>query len=169
MEVLEKTVQIVEYNPDYQKRIEQLILPIQTIEFKVPITREEQPDLMHIQATFQQGAGNFWVALWKDEVVGTIGIVDIGENQVALKKMFVRDDFRGKDKGVAASLMGRTKEWRQENGIETILLGTVDGMKAAHRFYEKNGFVEIARTALPNTFPIVTVDTKFYSLKLPQR
>ena len=166
MRILEQKVQIIEYSSTYQGRIEQLILPIQTLEFNVPITREEQPDLLNVQMTFQHGAGNFWVALWHDEVVGTIGIVDIGQNQVALKKMFVREDFRGKDRAVAASLMETAKTWCSDRRIKAILLGTVDGMKAAHRFYEKNGFVEIAKSALPESFPIVAVDTKFYELDL---
>lgn len=169
MQVLEQKVKILEYSSTYQGRIEQLILPIQTLEFNVPITREEQPDLLNIQMTFQRGAGNFWVALWQNEVVGTIGIVDIGQNRVALKKMFVREDFRGKDKTVAASLMETAKNWCSDKGIKSILLGTVDGMKAAHRFYEKNGFVEIAKSALPKSFPIVAVDTKFYELNQPEK
>jgi GNAT superfamily N-acetyltransferase len=166
---MEETLHIVEYRHEYQAQIEQLILPIQRLEFCVPITREEQPDLMHIQDTFQEGAGNFWVAIWNDEVVGTIGVVDIGEHQVALKKMFVRSDYRGKDKGVAASLINTAREWCQSNQIEIILLGTVDQMKAAQRFYEKNGFVQIDRTTLPDSFPVVPVDTKFYRLNLIPR
>lgn len=169
MQVLKKVVQIVEYVPEYQRSIEQLILPIQTVEFGVPITREEQPDLMNIAKTFQQGKGNFWVALSNKEVIGTIGVVDIGDRQVALKKMFVRSDFRGKDKGVAADLMDRATSWCAQNDIHTILLGTVDGMQAAHRFYEKNGFIEIPRQKLPSSFPIVSVDTKFYMCDLEKR
>ncbi|MBB2688201.1 UNVERIFIED_ORG: RimJ/RimL family protein N-acetyltransferase [Rhizobium etli] len=37
---------------------------------------------------------------------------------------------------------------------------------AAHRFYEKNGFTEIARSALPRAFPLMAVDNKFYRYKL---
>jgi predicted N-acetyltransferase YhbS len=41
-------------------------------------------------------------------------------------------------------------------------LGTTAKFLAAHRFYEKNGFREIAQTELPASFPVMTVDTKFY-------
>jgi predicted N-acetyltransferase YhbS len=37
---------------------------------------------------------------------------------------------------------------------------------AAHRFYEKHGFSEIAPAQLPPSFPIMRVDTKFYRLEL---
>ncbi len=35
----------------------------------------------------QTGKGNFWVALYDDKVVGTISFLDIGNHQVALRKM----------------------------------------------------------------------------------
>ena len=35
---------------------------------------------------------------------------------------------------------------------------------AAHRFYEKNGFIELQKVALPKAFPIMAVDSKFYIL-----
>lgn len=153
--------QIAVFSSRYQTAVENMILPIQQVEFGVKITRDEQGDLIDIAGVFQQGKGNFWVALSDEKVVGTIGLVDIGNQQVALKKMFVASDYRGKETGVAAALMARAKEWCVENSIRQIFLGTVDQMHAAHRFYEKNGFVNLATKDLPAAFPIVTVDTKF--------
>ena len=43
-----------------------------------------------------------------------------------------------------------------------ILLGTTEKFLAAQRFYEKNGFTEIQKDALPPKFPVMTVDVKFY-------
>ena len=219
-------VKVVEFEDRFQKQIEELVLPIQTLEFGVKITREEQPDLMDIKGTFQRGDGNFWVVLrgdsdrakggnellrgdseqakggnellrddserakggnellpddneqaecvdelprdasGRERVVGTIGVVDIGNKQVALKKMFVHADARGKASGVAQALMDTAKNWCRAKGIESIILGTTPGMVAAHRFYEKNGFVEQQMDELPPNFPIVHVDTKFYRCEL---
>ena len=50
--------------------------------------------------------------------------------------------------------------------VTRILLGTVDVLVAAHRFYEKNGFVRIDKRDLPAAFPLVAVDTRFYALTL---
>lgn len=161
-------LEIVEYEARFHGRVAELVVPIQRLEFGVPITLEEQPDLLDIPGTFQQGLGNFWLALNNDQVVGSIGIVDIGNGSVALKKMFVRSDMRGKQSGVAASLMERAKQWCRDNDIRTIYLGTVEQMKAAHRFYEKNGFAEIGCESLPKRFPLVSVDTKFYVCDLSQ-
>jgi predicted N-acetyltransferase YhbS len=39
-------------------------------------------------------------------------------------------------------------------------------MKAAHRFYERNGFVLIAEQDLPSNFPRMPVDNVFYDCML---
>ena len=38
----------------------------------------DQPDLLQIPQFYQSGAGNFWVALDGEEVVGTVALLDIG-------------------------------------------------------------------------------------------
>jgi hypothetical protein len=43
-----------------------------------------------------------------------------------------------------------------------VYLGTTPLYLAAHRFYEKSGFVEIKREELPEGFPVMEVDRKFY-------
>src|ERR1700685_1934136 len=91
------SIDIEQFTSEHQQAVEDLVLPIQQIEFAVKITREDQPDLINIKDTFQIGCGNFWVARHNGTVIGTIGIVDIGNRQVALKKMFVRRDYRGKE------------------------------------------------------------------------
>ncbi len=161
-----KAVNIVEFDNRYQEAVEQIVLPIQQIEFGVPITREDQPDLMDISGQFRQGKGNFWVALLEDEVIGSIGVVDMGDNAVALKKMFVRKDCRGKELGVASRLMEIAKDWCCAQGINAIFLGTTAQMTAAQRFYEKNGFIELRKDELPTSFPIVSVDNRFYRCEL---
>lgn len=167
--MLLQAVEIIPFESKYQNAVEELVLPIQQGEFEVKITREEQPDLVDIRGAFQTGLGNFWVAVSPDDsdrVVGTIGVYDIGDQKVALKKMFVHKDFRGKHHGVAAALMQTAKEWCREHQVKTILLGTTAQMSAAHRFYEKNGFVEVAQRDLPPAFPVVHVDSKFYRCDL---
>jgi hypothetical protein len=39
-------------------------------------------------------------------------------------------------------------------------------MIAAHRFYERNGFLRLAPADLPAAFPRMPVDTQFYALAL---
>lgn len=51
-------------------------------------------------------------------------------------------------------------------GLETLYLGTTARFLAAHRFYEKHGFEPVAPEDLPPAFPRMSVDTRFYKLKL---
>lgn len=158
---------ITSYETRHQAGVIATILPIQNEEFGIPITLEAQDDLLDIPGFYQRGGGNFWVALAGGEVVGTIGLLDIGERQAALRKMFVRPAFRGREAGVAQRLLNTLLAWAREQRLQRILLGTTDKFRAAHRFYEKNGFVLVEREALPTSFPVMAVDSRFYALTLP--
>ena len=46
--------------------------------------------------------------------------------------------------------------------IKEVYLGTTPQFLAAHRFYEKNGFTSIILKDLPENFPVIQVDKKFY-------
>ncbi|WP_409526027.1 GNAT family N-acetyltransferase [Nitrincola sp. MINF-07-Sa-05] len=95
-------------------------------------------------------------------VVGTISLLDIGNGEAALRKMFVHPEFRGREYGVSSSLLHHALNFARSNEVENIYLGTTAQFIAAHRFYEKNGFIEIPRSRLPQAFPIMAVDSKFY-------
>src|ERR1700752_4765334 len=144
-----------------------VILPIQQEEFGIPITLEEQPDLRDIANFYQQKRGNFWVAEVQGQIVGTIGLLDIGNGQSALRKMFVAEQHRGRHHGVANSLLATLVARSRAQRFVEIYLGTTDKFRAAHRFYEKNDFQAIAKADLPPTFPVMAVDSKFYCRALP--
>ena len=143
-----------------------LILSIQQKEFSILITREEQPDLERVAEFYQTGIGNFWVAQKDASIVGTIALKDIDNQQVALRKMFVHPDYRGKMHGVAQRLLDQAREWSKKHSVTDIFLGTTSKFLAAHRFYEKNDFSEINKSELPNRFPIMAVDSKFYHYRM---
>jgi N-acetylglutamate synthase-like GNAT family acetyltransferase len=152
----------VPFEPRFAAGVAAVILPIQQAEFEIPITLEAQPDLHDIAAFYQRGNGNFWVALVGDEVAGTLGLLDIGNRQAALRKMFVKAEYRGAAHGVAHALLQTLLDWCRAHDVAHVYLGTTAKFLAAHRFYEKAGFHEIGRAQLPDRFPVMTVDTKFY-------
>ncbi|UXH44005.1 GNAT family N-acetyltransferase [Rossellomorea vietnamensis] len=150
------------YSIIYQTQVVDLILHIQQQEYNIPITKKDQPDLFNIEDVYQMGKGNFWVAVYNDHIVGTISLLDIGNNQVALRKMFVHKEFRGKQYKTASLLLNNAINWAKEHSIKAVYLGTTPQFLAAHRFYEKNGFTSIAIEELPENFPVLEVDKKFY-------
>lgn len=159
-------IQISVYKPQYKEQIIELILKIQQAEFGVPITLNDQPDLQNIYKFYQTKNSNFWFALDVNKVIGTIAAIDIGNSQLAWRKMFVDANHRGKDIGTANQLLCSLLSWARDKNVQEIYLGTTENFKAAHRFYEKKGFLEINKSDLPGTFPLMQVDTKFYKLSL---
>ena len=155
-------IHIVPFAPQHVEGVGALIVGVQRDEFQIPITLADQPDLQDIPAFYQQGVGNFWVALSDTEVVGTVALLDIGNHQGALRKMFVHTSYRGPGHGVSARLLDALLEWSRARGVRDIYLGTTEKFLAAHRFYERNGFQQIAANELPPSFPKMTVDSRFY-------
>jgi N-acetylglutamate synthase-like GNAT family acetyltransferase len=155
-------MEIRQYRPSDRDGVIALILPIQQREFGIPITLDAQPDLRAIPEYYQRARSNFWVAIADDTVVGTISLLDIGDDSGALRKMFVAKTHRGGDRGVARALLDALLEHCAMHGIVRVYLGTTAAFTAAHRFYEKNGFDTILPQDLPASFPIMKVDTRFY-------
>jgi N-acetylglutamate synthase-like GNAT family acetyltransferase len=150
------------YTDKYKEKVIELILHIQNDEFGIPITIDQQPDLKSIPRFYQTGKGNFWIGRSGDDVIGTVGLLDIGNNQAALRKMFVAESYRGREFQVAKKLLSRLFDWTVQMTIKEIFLGTTERFLRAQQFYEKNGFIEMKKEDLPLTFPVMDVDSKFY-------
>ena len=157
-------IQIIPFTAQHVKEVGAHIVGIQRDEFQIAITLEDQPDLQDIPAFYQQGAGNFWVALAEGKVVGTVALLDLGNHQGALRKMFVHAGYRGPALGVSARLLETLLEWSRAQGVKEVYLGTTEKFLAAHRFYERNGFQQVPADQLPPGFPKMAVDTRFYRL-----
>lgn len=156
-------INIDRYAPGDEKDVMALIMPIQLEEFGIEISAEDQPDLMQIQSFYQTGTGDFWLARRQGEVIGTIGLKDIGNGEVALRKMFVAAPWRGREFGVARQMLELLIEASKKHGVKRIYLDTTERFLAAHRFYEKHGFELIGQQDLPASFPLMVVDTRFYA------
>lgn len=157
-------VEIKTFEKDLTNEVVNLILNIQRNEFNVSIKAEDQPDLFEINEFYRKDGGEFWVAFINKELVGTISlkIFDKENKEGAIRKVFVKKEFRGNKFGVAYSLINNLINYCYENKIDSLYLGTVDKYKAAHRFYEKNKFTKIDKENIPHNFPFFSVDNVFY-------
>jgi N-acetylglutamate synthase-like GNAT family acetyltransferase len=155
-------IEIVPFEPQHVESVGALIVGIQRDEFQIEITLADQPDLQNIPAFYQQGVGNFWIARSEGEVIGTVALLDLGNHQGALRKMFVHPGYRGPAHGVSARLLETLFEWSRARGVTEVFLGTTEKFLAAHRFYEHNGFQQVPADELPPNFPKMKVDTRFY-------
>ncbi|WP_201747754.1 GNAT family N-acetyltransferase [Dyadobacter flavalbus] len=159
-------IQIIPFHKDLQNQIVDLILHIQQIEFQIPITAEDQPDLFIVDEFYRKNGGQFWLAIYEGKVVGSIALIRIGNNAGVIRKMFVQKEFRGKEFRTAQLLFDTLEDYCTASGIRNVYLGTMDKLGAAIRFYEKNGFEIISKEALPEDFPLMPVDNVFCRLKI---
>jgi len=167
---MEPEIIIRPYNEGYQSKVTALILQIQRFEFGIDITLNDQPDLLNIGHFYQSKRGNFWCAINPyDEIVGTIALIDVENRMGVIRKMFVRQDCRGKEKNVAGDLLDALENWAHKKQFSTLYLGTIDKLKAAQRFYIKNDYKLIDPSLLPASFPRMPVDNLFFVKTLPTR
>ncbi|KFF02055.1 GNAT family N-acetyltransferase [Flavobacterium hydatis] len=160
-----KTI-IVPIKNDYSDAVVDLILSIQQKEFNVPITLQDQPDLLEIDNFYHEKGGCFWGAFIDGELVGTIALVRYADKEAAIRKMFVKKEYRGKELFIAQQLLDTLIAFSKENNILDLYLGTVSILEAALRFYERNNFVKIEKGTLPEAFPVMGADNVFCHLKL---
>ncbi|GAA4799609.1 GNAT family N-acetyltransferase [Olivibacter ginsenosidimutans] len=161
------TIEIKPLSNRDTREIIALILPIQQIEHQVPVTINDQPDLLDIEKHYHQGGGGFW-GVWHDGILlGTIALIKMEAGQGGvIRKMFVRKEFRGKALGLAQKLLEHLMAYAKKVTIDHLYLGTFHSLKAAIRFYERNSFTQIEKSALPSYFPLMEVDDVFFHLNL---
>lgn len=159
-------LEIKSVDNSYSEQAIDLILTIQQQEFNIPITVDDQPDLKEIESFYHEAGGNFWGAFIDGELVGSIALVKFDERAGAIRKMFVKKEFRGKELNIAQILLEILIAFCRENKINNLYLGTVNVLKAAQRFYERNAFVKIKKEELPAPFPLMSADDVFYHLHI---
>jgi GNAT superfamily N-acetyltransferase len=71
------------------------------------------------------------------------GIGGEGSGCAEIKRMYVREKFRGK--GIARQLLEAAEQLARDAGYAWIYLDTTDEMRTAARLYERNGFVHCKR------------------------
>lgn len=142
-----------------------LIVGIQQGEFDLDIDAERQPDLFDIDSAYRTDGGEFWVASDAGEVVATIAVRVFEPGHGTVRKMFVASTHRGAS-GLASRLLDHLIEWCRSVGITRLTLGTTSVMVGAQRFYARHGFDEIDVSALPERFPLMAIDTVFFTREL---
>lgn len=111
-------IKVIPFTVEHVEGVVAVVLPIQQAEFEIPITLDAQADLKDIPGFYQHGGGTFWIALEDQKVVGTIALLDIGNTQTALRKMFVAATYRGSEHGVARKLLATLISWSTHEACE---------------------------------------------------
>ena len=147
-------MQIITYDKQYHQQAVDLVLQIQNEENNLNLTLAEQPELQNIEDSFLSSGGNFWLALDKGIVVGTIGLLKETTTGAVLKKFFVAAPYRRHKVGLL--LYNTLLKFCREHNIKQIVLDTPSIAVRSHQFYKQAGFVQITAEKLP--FPYTYPD-----------
>lgn len=147
--------QIIEYQEKYRKRISELVISVFIEEFGFEQYREsyEKIDI----TSYIENGGKCWIAVKDENVIGTILLVNRGDNTVELKMMYAKKEYRGK--GVSQKLLDTFLQYAIEHNYEKIFLGTYGRLERAIQFYKKNGFIEYEKEKY-------TYDDRYFYLDL---
>lgn len=127
-------VNIRSYEESYNKAINDFIISIYVEEFGFEEHREEIEK--HNNEIYKKSDGKLWIALnEKNEIVGTIALLKHSDDNVELKKFYVRKDYRGQ--GVSKALYEKAIDMCKESGFKRIFLGTYARLETAIQFYIK--------------------------------
>ena len=157
-------MKIETYSGKFDEEIISLILSIQNDEAKIGLSLQEQPDLLSIHRSYQQPGGEFWIALYEGEVIGTIGLMLKEKHCAVLKKFFVKKAFRSQKIGLA--LYNELLKYAVSKDVHNIILDTPAVAHASHRFYEKAGFCRINAAELPVPYFYSDRESLLYLLNL---
>jgi GNAT superfamily N-acetyltransferase len=81
-----------------------------------------------------------------------------------LKKLFVEQEYRGAEAGVASALFKTLRAFAGSRGIKTIILDTPASSARSHAFYRKNGFAQIDKSEAPIRYDYPDRDSLLFRL-----
>jgi GNAT superfamily N-acetyltransferase len=88
-----------------------------------------------------QDVAVFLVAYVDDRAVGCGGLRVIEDGVGEVKRMYVDPSYRST--GLSTSVLNALERWASEHQVGILRLETGDLLAAAHRFYEREGYVRI--------------------------
>ena len=100
-------------------------------------------DLLDIVTNYISNGNMFWIAIDdNDRVIGTIGTKIISENEMWLKRLYVKSIM--KRQGIGRRLYRKAEEFAKKKGIDTIYTRFSVDYVEAQSFYPTMGFIETA-------------------------
>lgn len=161
-------MQIIPYqnNSQNQAQLVDLINFCQNIEAQLNIKMAEQDDIFKIPTYYQKTGGNFWIALDKNQIVGSIALLPLDDNTAVLKKFFTYPQYRGQPHHLGAQLYQTLLSYAKLQSFHRIVLDTPEKETRSHYFYEKQGFQQVTPENFDANYPYPDRDSRLYVLTI---
>jgi GNAT superfamily N-acetyltransferase len=85
--------------------------------------------------------GEIWVAEYKGQIIGSIGIVCTDKNTAQLRWFLIEPEFRGI--GLGRQLMTIAVDYCKQKKFRRVFLWTMQGLKVAYHLYSSFGFMPV--------------------------
>lgn len=149
-----KSSKIIPYEATHQNGIDNLMNEI-SLEFEEQMLSKPTKETPIVP-------DNYWVVLDNEKVIGSVGVILIGNDFGVLKRMMLKKEFRGQELGLSTQLLQTVENCCIANNISKLYLGTMHQFKAAQSFYVRHGFEIIPENRLPASFFKNPLDTVFF-------
>ena len=133
---------------EYKKEMKELFEEYTEILIKGDKTFEEylklqnyDQEVEHLEEKYGRPSGRLYIALYDGKPAGCIGLKKIDEHQCEMKRLYVRDEFRGQH--IGSILCKKIIDEAKGIGYTSILLDTLPFLESAIKLYKKLGFYEI--------------------------
>lgn len=98
-----------------------------------------EDDLHNLETHYLAAGSHFWMAEVGGEAVGMTAIERIDADTGRLRRMRVTTARRRA--GIAQALLDTAESFCRDQGYRRLILDTTEHQTAAHRLYERNGFI----------------------------
>ena len=127
-------IEIKKFEDRNNKDVNDFIISIYVDEFGYEVARNELEN--QDNSIFIKNGNFFWVAFNENsEIIGTIAVLKHENNNMELKKFYVRKDYRGK--GVSNELFDKAIDYCKANDSNRLFLWTNSGLESGIRYYLK--------------------------------
>ncbi|PIP32335.1 hypothetical protein COX23_05370, partial [Candidatus Gottesmanbacteria bacterium CG23_combo_of_CG06-09_8_20_14_all_37_19] len=144
-QIINSQIRIVEFNPRYIEGIKHVVFSaMKDLRPNYnPLTDPRNEDLDKIPQIYG-GKGKFWVALNKQQVIGTIAVLEDSVKSADLKRFFLLKEYRGRK--IGWKLLQVALDHCNKQGFKEIYLITSTYAADAQRLFQRNGFIRTRRT-----------------------
>jgi ribosomal protein S18 acetylase RimI-like enzyme len=100
-----------------------------------------EQELATLPGKYSEPGGAIYLAQKDDEIIGCVAVRPIKDDICEMKRLYVRDGFRGLSAGrqLAEKIISKAKQL----GYKRMQLDTLERLESALALYKKLGFVEI--------------------------